>query len=423
MGSPGNLLIFLLLSLLSLSFSQSLKLESRSFGPFNNSYYDFFSVEKDASISNQALQITPDTLNDNFNLLNRSGRVMYNKAYKLFHGGGGPSSTVIASFNSSFLVNIFRPQNRTPAEGLAFLIASSVPVPAGSEGQYLGLTNSSLNGNQSNQFIAVELDTRKQDFDINDNHIGLDVNGVDSIEAFNLTQIGIQLAPEIAANYTIWVEYTGSARVFLVYIAKEKDPKPSSPVINRTIDLSQVLSQDSYFGFAASTGNDYSQLNCILKWNLTVEILPRDEKSIVLTVVLATVIPAVVVVVVAVGVVVWWLKYRKQKRDKTEILGTTLRSLPGTPREFQYKDLKKATNSFDEKMKLGEGGFGVVYKGFLQKENIEVAVKLFSRDKMKGIDDFLAELSIINRLRHKHLVRLVGGPHLSSLSLSLKFID
>lgn len=40
-----------------------------------------------------------------------------------------------------------------------------------------------------------------------------------------------------------------------------------------------------------------------------------------------------------------------------------------------------------------------------------MAVKLFSRSKMKGIDDFLAELSIINRLRHKHLVRLVGWCH------------
>lgn len=149
------------------------------------------------------------------------------------------------------------------------------------------------------------------------------------------------------------------------------------------------------------------------------DILPEDKDSKVLTIVLSTVICGVVVLAVVVGLVVWWVKFRKRTTNETLILGTTLRSLPGTPREFDYKDLKKATNNFDERMKLGEGGFGVVYKGVLAKENVEVAVKLFSRSKMKGIDDFLAELSIINRLRHKHLVRLVGGPPLLFFLLNL----
>lgn len=50
----------------------------------------------------------------------------------------------------------------------------------------------------------------------------------------------------------------------------------------------------------------------------------------------------------------------------------------------------------------------MVYKGVLPNENVPVAVKKFSRDNIKGQDDFLAELTIINRLRHKHLVRLLG---------------
>lgn len=90
------------------------------------------------------------------------------------------------------------------------------------------------------------------------------------------------------------------------------------------------------------------------------------------------------------------------------------------PREFRYKDLKKATGNFDERMVLGQGGYGTVYKGVLKNDFsgsvvaegseavTEIAVKKFLRESVKGKDDFLAELAIIHRLRHKHLVRLVG---------------
>uniref|UniRef100_A0A0A8Y307 Protein kinase domain-containing protein n=1 Tax=Arundo donax TaxID=35708 RepID=A0A0A8Y307_ARUDO len=94
-----------------------------------------------------------------------------------------------------------------------------------------------------------------------------------------------------------------------------------------------------------------------------------------------------------------------------------IRSLAGGPREFEYRELRKATNNFDEKMKLGQGGYGVVYRGVVVGDHtspgsaVEVAVKKFSRASTQGQNDFLAELSIINRLRHKHLVRLVGWSH------------
>jgi serine/threonine protein kinase len=109
---------------------------------------------------------------------------------------------------------------------------------------------------------------------------------------------------------------------------------------------------------------------------------------------------------IGVGSLVYYL-HKKRAASDPKLL-RALQSLPGMPREFPFKDLKKATNNFDEKHKLGQGGFGVVYKGVLPKENIQVAVKKFSRDNIKGQDDFLSELTVINRLRHKHLVRLLG---------------
>lgn len=100
-------------------------------------------------------------------------------------------------------------------------------------------------------------------------------------------------------------------------------------------------------------------------------------------------------------------KKRMLKWSQSNIL-SRLRTLPGMPKEFLFHELKKATNNFDEKRKLGQGGYGVVYRGLLPEDNEEVAVKCFSRESLKGEDDFLAELTIINRLRHKHLVRLLG---------------
>lgn len=417
MGIPANQfsLVFhtatvVLLSLLTISIAQNHGEDLKSFGPFNTSYFDFFSVSGDAGINNQALQITPDTLNDDFSLVNRSGRIMYEKSYKLWEGD--TNSTTIASFQTSFSINIYRPKNQTAGEGLAFLIAPSTGTPDHSYGQWLGLTNASLNGNRSNQFIAVEVDTFKQDFDINDNHIGLDINSIDSVAVYNLSKMNILIAPEVAANYTIWVDYNGTSMVLDVYIAREGSSKPSNPVINRTVNLKDVLNQRSYFGFSASTGST-SELNCVLKWDLRVQLLGEEgggNGAEALTLGLAIGIP--VFVLASVGLAgLWYYCYRRRKEVETMTLGTKLKSLPGMPREFSFRDLKKATNNFDERLKLGQGGFGIVYKGILPKDNIEVAVKKFSRENMKGIDDFLAELSIINRLRHKHLVRLVGWCH------------
>ncbi|KAF6171622.1 hypothetical protein GIB67_030388, partial [Kingdonia uniflora] len=75
-----------------------------------------------------------------------------------------------------------------------------------------------------------------------------------------------------------------------------------------------------------------------------------------------------------------------------------------TQREFRFKDLRRASNNFNENMKLGQGEFGIVYKGVLAKEkNMEIAMKKFSRENIQGKNNFLAEITTINRLRHKHL--------------------
>ncbi|KAG9456583.1 hypothetical protein H6P81_001091 [Aristolochia fimbriata] len=412
--SPGVCIAPLLLLLLNAATFPSFSAAKSPTTTFNRSSFttadlNKITVRRDASISGGALQITPDSLNREFSLFNRSGRIVYYQPFHLWKGSRNSSAPgTLASFNSTFTVNIFRPSNNTAGEGLAFVIAPDMDPPTGSHGPWLGLTNASIDGNPSNRFVAVELDTVKQDFDPDGNHIGLNINTVRSNVTFPLSSIGIELAPTIPANYTVWVQYNGSSMLLSVYIAKEHRPKPPDPVIRKTINLKEVVSEHSYLGFAGSTGST-AELNCVLHWDLSVEVLPRDKDIKTVHLALAIAVPVVAAALIAAGVAGYCM-YKKKMKDDAKLLGA-LKSLPGTPREFKLRDLKKATNNFDEKLKLGQGGFGTVYKGFLAKERTDVAVKKFSRENLKGKDDFLAELTIINRLRHRHLVKLVGWCH------------
>lgn len=404
--------------LLAISAAEKLKIFSKRYGrPFDRTYYDYFMIEFPAGINYDALQITPDSLSKDLTFTNNSGRILLKKSFKLWKDGDENSSNKsrVASFNSSFLVNIYQINNLS-GEGLTFLISPGLDLPPpNSFGQFLGLTNSTTDGNSTNKILAVELDTFKQDFDPDDNHIGLDINSVRSVKYESLTSHNITLAPpeSKARFHNIWVEYDGAKKIIQVYIAQQeaKDgptpPRPSSPVIKSELDLRDVLNKNSYFGFSASTGNT-AQLNCVLRWNLTVEYY-HDEKPL-LKIVLGAGISGLVLLLIVAGWLGYYLRKRRMGRSNSNILGA-LKSLPGSPKEYGFRELKKATNNFDEKQKLGQGAYGVVYRGFLANDNLEIAVKWFLRDNIKGQDDFLAELTIINRLRHKHLVKLLGWCH------------
>ncbi|XP_074324840.1 LEAF RUST 10 DISEASE-RESISTANCE LOCUS RECEPTOR-LIKE PROTEIN KINASE-like 2.1 isoform X1 [Apium graveolens] len=75
-----------------------------------------------------------------------------------------------------------------------------------------------------------------------------------------------------------------------------------------------------------------------------------------------------------------------------------------TPKRFRYKDIKKMTQSF--KSKLGQGGYGGVYKGNLP-DNSAVAVKILNTSKSNG-EEFLNEVASISKTSHVNVVSLLG---------------
>ncbi|GAA0162222.1 hypothetical protein LIER_39375 [Lithospermum erythrorhizon] len=406
-------LIFLFF-LQTLVASQKLNSYKVEYATFDEDNYGSLDNLGNATITNHALQVTPESASQNFNMFHNSGRFLLKQSFRLYDTPFNTSSNnkTVASFNTSFLINIYRRDNATAAEGLAFVIVPEINIPLNSSGQYLGLTNSSTDGNSTNKIIAVEIDTFKQDFDPDDNHIGIDINSIRSVKNESLTPHGFEIAPIGAKFFNFWIDYDGVNKIIQVYVAEQAEqlgltpPKPTSPILEyANLDLSKHVNEYSYFGFSASTGN-FSQLNCVLRWNLTVDYFPENKKPW-LTIALAVGIPSIVLMTLFGVLLGWFLRKRKLSRTSSDILGK-LKSLPGTPKEFSFKELNKATNNFDERNKLGEGGFGMVYRGKLSRENKEIAVKRFSRGNLKGQDDFFAELTIINRLRHKHLVPLLG---------------
>ncbi|TQD78710.1 hypothetical protein C1H46_035714 [Malus baccata] len=74
---------------------------------------------------------------------------------------------------------------------------------------------------------------------------------------------------------------------------------------------------------------------------------------------------------------------------------------------FKFKQLKAATNNFDAANKLGEGGFGVVYKGELL-DGTFIAVKQLSSKSKQGNREFVNEIGMISALQHPNLVKLYG---------------
>ncbi|XP_034197069.1 G-type lectin S-receptor-like serine/threonine-protein kinase RKS1 [Prunus dulcis] len=74
---------------------------------------------------------------------------------------------------------------------------------------------------------------------------------------------------------------------------------------------------------------------------------------------------------------------------------------------FTLRRILAATNNFTEANKLGEGGFGPVYKGIFS-ENQEVAIKRLSKKSGQGHEEFMNELKLIAKLQHTNLVRLLG---------------
>ncbi|XVF61268.1 hypothetical protein PTKIN_Ptkin08bG0116600 [Pterospermum kingtungense] len=95
-------------------------------------------------------------------------------------------------------------------------------------------------------------------------------------------------------------------------------------------------------------------------------------------------------------------------------IGTSTKSvhLPPVPNlnlklKMPFAEIIEATNNFDAKLLIGEGGFGKVYKGTL-RNGLKVAVKRSLSKHGQGLPEFQTEVMVLSKIRHRHLVSLIG---------------
>ncbi|OWM78971.1 probable L-type lectin-domain containing receptor kinase S.5 [Punica granatum] len=355
-------------------------------------------IRRNSYIVLNAIQVTPDV--KGAQISNRSGRIYYEKPLKLWGRRKG-GSRAVASFDTTFVLNI-SPQTDPGGDGLAFILAGDTTLPTNSSGKWLGIVNSSTNGSPQNQIVAIEFDTLKShDEDIDSNHVGLDVNSIYSVKQVALDSYGVSLSA--ATDITATIRYDGANISVFVHLSNDTGESTKSPILTMLIDLSSYLPKNVFVGFSASTSNA-TELNCVKSWAFEGSDIVEHQNLKWLWIVIS-----VMVVIVIVGVVAflcWKRSTYRDPRNQYPRIEAQIEDSTMVLNKFRLRQLKKATGNFDPKNKLGEGGFGIVYKGHLLDR--DVAVKRISKNSRQGIQEFLAEVTTIRSLNQRNLVKLIG---------------
>lgn len=273
------------------------------------------------------------------------------------------------SFSTTFTFTIRSPYDSW-GDGFAFTFRDDA-ITEGSAGEYLCLINATMNANSSNHVFGVEFDTFQNAYDPSNNHIGVDIHAIESASTHNLcgpldncTYLVNQ------GDFTAWIDYDSPKQLLEVRFRNGSSKgqgiqRPSTAIIAQTLDLNSILeTEDMYVGFVAATGLKY-EVHEIKTWSFNSSYAPAPSRAKLnanrkLTMELSIPLAAVVVLsFLACGVILYRLK---KQSAAFRALEHELARQRVQPCLYSYNDIKSATRDFHSSNKLGEGGFGIVYK-------------------------------------------------------------
>ncbi|CAM8901496.1 unnamed protein product [Rhodiola kirilowii] len=349
-----------------------------------------------------------------------TGRVTYNESVHLWDA----ASKSLADFSTHFSFVIDSFGKKPYSDGLAFFLAPvGFPVPDLQEGSGLGIVTGRESYNATSfPFVAVEFDTFQNYIfrDLPGDHVGIDVGSMESVAKVRWKSGVLDGKPCEA-----WINYDAASKELSVVFTGFDNNVTVLQSLNYTIDLRKILPEFVCLGFGAATGAG-SELHSVQSWwfdsklvalnettnkapppsQVTGSAQPVSSRSRIGLISGSVSGAIVVLIVLVVGFIVW----RKRVSNKELQLGMDAEFENETgPKRYSYKELQRATRNFDEENKLGEGGFGGVYKGLIDRTT--VAIKRVSKDSRQGVKEYASEIRVISKLRHRNLVRLLGWCH------------
>ncbi|CAJ2660470.1 unnamed protein product [Trifolium pratense] len=333
------------------------------------------------------------------------------------------NSSTLLPFATSFIFSVAPIKKVLPGHGFAFIFTPSRGVNGTTSAQYTGLFNYTNEGNPNNHVLGVEFDIvqNQEEFnDINDNHVGVDINSLRSLSSHDAGFWGGKddnefkvLKIKSGENYQVWIEFIHSR--LNVTMARAGQRRPRVPLISINVNLSGVLMDETYVGFCAATGRLIDSTK-ILAWSFSntnfsigdalvtdnlPSFVPRKGWFSGAKAIAVGVTSVVCLLIIGCGCVVFFILYRRNKAaEETEEW-----ELEYWPHRINFEEIHAATRGFSEENVVVVGGNKSVYKGVLQ--GFEVAVKRITQER-EGMQEFLAEVSSLGRLKHKNLVGLIG---------------
>ncbi|MBA0653774.1 hypothetical protein Goklo_020909 [Gossypium klotzschianum] len=338
------------------------------------------------------------------------GRIIFAESVPIWES----ETREVTSFTShfSFIIDTQGKASSDYSAGLAFFLAPvGSEIPPNSAGGFLGLFNTTTSHSSGNQVVLVEFDTfSNTEWDPEVEHVGININSISSVK---YAPWNFSLYSEDTAD--AWISYNATTRNLSVTWSYQNSSSQGS--LSHQIDLTEILPETAIVGFSAATSHRIER-HQLVSWefNSSLERKAIKEKNTNrIRIVIGVAVPLGVLVIggcIGFEILLCWKRRKRsyQYMEGTFGINDDLERGAG-PRRFSYKDLVAATNNFSSERKLGEGGFGAVYKGYINELDRTIAVKKISEGSRQGEKEYVTEVKVISQLRHRNLVQLIGFCH------------